>query len=192
MLRAAAEVAPPGTTVVVSSIHDIPLYDGDVETRDGVPEVVQRLKDAIAAADGLLLASPEYNHSIPGVMKNAIDWLSRPNKDIKRVFGDKPVGLMGASTGPGGTRLVQAAWQPVFRTLGVRPWFGKMVHLAEAAKAFDEDGVLRDDKIREVLTAYMAGFAAFAAPEQPAPAGSAGSGRSRPGAAGNGRKSLRR
>src|SRR5262245_24276252 len=78
LLRAAAQLMPEGSELKVETIHGIPLYDFDVETADGVPERVKVLKDEIAAADGLLLVTPEYNNSIPGVLKNAIDWLSRP------------------------------------------------------------------------------------------------------------------
>jgi NAD(P)H-dependent FMN reductase len=162
LLRAAAEVAPGGTTVEIASIAGIPLYDGDVEAERGVPEPVAELKNRIADADGLLLVTPEYNHSMPGVLKNAIDWLSRPPRDIPRVFGGKPVAIMGATPGPGGTRLAQAAWLPVLRALGTRAWFGKHLYVAGAAQAFDADGRLVDDKVRQLLSELMAGFAAFA------------------------------
>lgn len=161
LLRAAAELAPAGTTVDVASIAGIPLYDGDVEAEQGVPDVVSALKDRIAAADGLLLVSPEYNSSIPGVMKNAIDWLSRPNKDIERVFGDRPVALMGATPGMGGTRFAQTAWLPVLRTLGTRAWSGKQLYVAGAGKVFDAEGKLVDDKVRQLLGDFMTGFAGF-------------------------------
>jgi NAD(P)H-dependent FMN reductase len=161
LLRAAAEVSPDATQVHVASIAGIPLYDGDLERDHGIPPVVSALKDRIARADALLLVTPEYNNGIPGVFKNAIDWLSRPPKDIRRVFGDKPVGLMGATPGRGGTRLAQLAWLPVFRTLGMRPWFGKQLHVGGAAEAFSEEGRLVDDKIRELLTEYIDGFARF-------------------------------
>ena len=131
LLRAAAELAPEGCEVEIASIRDIPLYDGDVEASSGAPAAVSALKDRIAAADALLLVTPEYNNSLPGVFKNAIDWLSRPSADIKRVFGGRPVGLMGATPGPGGTRLAQTAWLQVIRTLGMCPWFGKSVYLTE-------------------------------------------------------------
>ena len=124
LLRAAAAAAPAGCTVDIASIRGIPLYDGDVEDATGVPEVVETLKERVAAADGLLLVTPEYNNSIPGVLKNAIDWLSRPASDVPRVFGNRPIALMGATPGRGGTILAQAAWLPVLRTLGTRPWFG--------------------------------------------------------------------
>jgi NAD(P)H-dependent FMN reductase len=161
LLRAAVELAPPDLTVEVASIAGIPPYDGDVEEAQGVPAAVTALKDRIAAADGLLLATPEYNHSVPGVLKNAIDWLTRPPKDVPRVFHDKPVALMGATPGLGGTRLAQAAWLPVLRTLGTRPWFGKQLYVSGAAGVFDADGRLVDEKVRKHLTELLVGFAAF-------------------------------
>ena len=161
LLRAAAQQAPPGTTVEPASIRGIPLYDGDLEAEHGIPEVVSALKDRIAAADGLLLATPEYNNSIPGVFKNAIDWLSRPAKDIARVFGDRPVALMGATPGPGGTMIAQTAWLPVLRALGTRPWFGARLYVSGASKVFDPQGNLIDDQVRKQVDAFVAGFAAF-------------------------------
>ena len=99
LLRAAVALMPPGATLQVGTIRGIPLYDGDVEASTGIPDAVAELKDAIAAADGLLLVTPEYNNSVPGVFKNAIDWLSRPPADAARVFACKPVALIGASPG---------------------------------------------------------------------------------------------
>src|SRR5437868_5870404 len=104
LLNAAVKLAPAGTTIEVASIRDIPLYDGDVESA-GFPPAVQTLKDKVIAADALLIVTPEYNNSIPGVAKNAIDWLSRPPADVPRVFSGKPVGLIGATPGQGGTML---------------------------------------------------------------------------------------
>lgn len=134
LLHAAVEVAPPGTSIEIESIREIPLYDGDVEAEQGIPPAVQRLKDRIAAADGVLIVTPEYNNSMPGVLKNAIDWLSRPASDIGRVFRGRPVALMGATPGPGGTALSQAAWLPVLSTLGMRPWFEDRVLISGARK----------------------------------------------------------
>ncbi len=163
LLRAAVEVAPETLQIEVASIAEIPLYDGDFETTNGVPDYVTQLKERIAAADGLLLVTPEYNSSIPGVFKNVFDWLSRPSKDIPRIFGSKPVALMGATPGLGGTRMAQAAWLPVLRTLGTNPWFGKQLYVPGAGQVFDANGALTDEKIRKLLTDYMAAFAGFAA-----------------------------
>ena len=161
LLNAAAGLMPAGSTLDIRSIAGIPLYDGDVEARDGIPGEASALKDAIAAADGLLIVTPEYNNSIPGVLKNAIDWLSRPPADIKRVFNGRPIALMGATPGLGGTRLSQAAWLPVLRTLGTTPWFGGTLLVASAAKVFDAEGRLTDDAIRARLEAFMKGFVEF-------------------------------
>jgi chromate reductase, NAD(P)H dehydrogenase (quinone) len=161
LLRASVEEAPAGLTVEVASIREIPLYDGDVEEQSGIPTPVAALKDRIAAADGLLLVTPEYNNSIPGVLKNAIDWLTRPAQDIPRVFGDRPVGLIGATPGGGGTRLSQLAWLPIFRTLNLRPFFARTIYVAGAAQVFDREGRLIDEKIRDLVRRYMAGLAEF-------------------------------
>jgi NAD(P)H-dependent FMN reductase len=161
LLRAAAAAAPPGVRIEIASIRGIPLYDGDLEADQGVPEPVQRLKDQIASAHGLLLVTPEYNNSIPGVFKNVIDWLSRPAKDITRVFGDRPVALMGATPGQGGTILAQSAWLPVVRTLGMRPWFGSRLHVSGAGNVFDGAGNLVDEQIRTRLQSFIAGFEEF-------------------------------
>jgi chromate reductase len=163
LLRAATGLAPPGTTIEIASIRGIPLYDGDVEASEGVPEVVTQLKERIAAADALLLVTPEYNNSIPGVFKNAIDWLSRPPADIPRVFGGRKVAIMGASPGRFGTLLSQTAWLPVVRTLGMRPWYGASLYLSAANKMFDETGALTDAASRERLADFIRGFAEFAA-----------------------------
>src|SRR5713101_3206671 len=127
LLRAAVELMPAGPELKIESIEGIPLYNGDVEVAEGIPTRVGELKQTIAEGSGLLLATPEYNNSMPGVFKNAIDWLSRPAKDIPRVFRDKPVALMGATPSRGGTRLAQVAWLPILRTLGTRTWAGKQV-----------------------------------------------------------------
>jgi chromate reductase len=161
LLRAAKELAPADVVIEVASIAGIPLYDGDLEAERGVPEAARSLKERIAESHGLLLVTPEYNNSIPGVMKNAIDWLSRPPADIPRVFGGRPVALMGASAGAGATTLAQTAWLPVLRTLGTRPWFGSRLGVPNAAGAFDESGRLVDERLRARLAAFVAGFADF-------------------------------
>jgi chromate reductase, NAD(P)H dehydrogenase (quinone) len=162
LLRAAAEVMPAGSTLTIGSIRDIPLYDADEEEATGIPAAVQTLKDAIAAADGLLLVTPEYNNSLPGVFKNAIDWLSRPPADSRRVFGGKPVALIGASPGGFGTILCQGAWLPVMHTLGAAFWHGGRVMVSRADTVFDANGALTDAKVREQLRGFVGGFSAFA------------------------------
>lgn len=161
LLRAAVELAPPELTIDVASIRDIPLYDGDLEASSGLPAAAAALKDRIADADGLLLVTPEYNGSLPGVFKNAIDWLTRPAADIPRVFGMKPVGVIGATPGAAGTRLAQTAWLPVLRQLGTQPWFGKQLFLGGAGQAFEEGGRLVEPKYQQLLRDYLEGFASF-------------------------------
>ena len=163
LLRAATELAPAGLTIEVASIRDFPLYDGDLEAEQGIPEPVRAVKERIAVADGLLLVTPEYNNSIPGVFKNAIDWLSRPPKDIPRVFGGRPVALMGATPGPGGTAMAHAAWLPVLRTLGAVLWSGPRVYVSSAAKVFDASGRLVDEPTRQTVARHLTGFAEFIA-----------------------------
>jgi len=162
LLRAAAAMMPDGSKLVIGEIKNIPLYDGDLEAASGVPDAVGALKDAIAAADGLLIATPEYNNSMPGVLKNAIDWLSRPPTDIKRVFSGKPVAVMGASPGGFGTILSQNAWLPVLRTLGMQPWFGGRLMVSRAQSVFDDSGVITDHAILQQLDKFAEGFVRFA------------------------------
>jgi chromate reductase, NAD(P)H dehydrogenase (quinone) len=151
---------PESAEISIGTIRGIPLYDGDVEAANGIPEPVRLLKDDIAGSDGLILATPEYNNSLPGVFKNAVDWLSRPPGDIKRVFGGRPVALMGASPGDFGTILSQNAWLPVLRTLGAELWEGRLL-VSRAQGVFDAEGKLTDEKFREQLKAFVVGFVRF-------------------------------
>jgi chromate reductase len=159
LLRAAQGLTPEGVELVEGSIRDIPLYDGDLERDAGLPAAVTDLKDLIAGADGLILFTPEYNNGVPGVFKNVIDWLSRPASDIGRVFGGRPVAVLGASPGGFGTILSQAAWLPILRTLGTAPWFEGRLMVARAGSVFDADGNLTDEDIRKRLAGFVAGFA---------------------------------
>lgn len=157
LLRAAAENAPDGTTIEIGDIHDVPLYDGDLEAAEGLPPAVVRLQDQLAAADALLMVTPEYNKSIPGVFKNSIDWMSRG--DGLKIFAGKPVALIGASISGFGTILSQNAWLPVLRGLKTRLWTGGQVMVSGAEDLFDGDGNLTDEKTRAQLRKFIAGFA---------------------------------
>lgn len=163
LTRAVVAHAPAGIAIETASIQDIPLYNGDAEASDGLPANVQALKERIASADAVLLVTPEYNNSLPGTFKNAIDWTSRPSSDIARIYGGKPVGVIGATPGPGGTAMSQAAWLPVLRTLGTIPFFGARLQVAHASKVFDASGALIDDTVRAQLERYLTAFAAFIA-----------------------------
>ena len=160
LLRAATRLMPADATLEVASIRGIPLYDGDVEAQ-GIPASVSQLKEAVVAADGVLLVTPEYNNGIPGVFKNTIDWLSRPSADIRRVFGGRRFAIIGASPGGYGTILSQNAWLPVMRTLGTQMWFGGRLLVARANKVFDENGALKDASVEEQLKQFLAGYVAF-------------------------------
>jgi chromate reductase, NAD(P)H dehydrogenase (quinone) len=162
LLRAARDLMPDGAKLEIAAIRDIPLYNGDLEAEVGTPDPVTELKEAIAGAQGVLIATPEYNNSLPGTLKNAIDWTSRPPRDIPRVWGSRPVGIIGASSGSGATRMAQAAWLPVFRRLKAQPFLGMEIRLREAGRLFDGDGVLVDDRTRGDLAAYLARFTDFA------------------------------
>ena len=163
LLRAAQSMVGAGVTLDVATLHGIPLYDADLEQRDGLPMPVAELKERIAASDGVLLVTPEYNNGIPGVFKNAIDWLSRPAADIPRVFGNRPVAVIGASPGGFGTILAQNGWLPVLKTLGTRYWSGGRLLVSRAHKVFDEHGELQDETIRKQLGDFLRGFATYIA-----------------------------
>lgn len=156
LAHAAAEMFPGAVTPATAA--GIPLYNQDEEDANGIPQAVTDLKNQIAAADGLLIFTPEYNNSMPGVLKNAIDWLSRPPADIASVFGGKPVAVAGASPGGFGTILAQDAWLPVLRTLRTRPWVEGRLMISRVSGLVDENGALSDEKTREMLRNFVGGF----------------------------------
>lgn len=158
LLRAAQTAMPEGARLEIASIAGIPLYNADDEAGSGIPPSVTALKNAMAAADGVLLVTPEYNNGIPGVFKNAIDWASRPPADIGRVFRNRPLALIGASPGGFGTILSQNAWLSVLRTLEVDFWASGRLMVSGAGKAFDAEGNLTDETVRERLGIFLADF----------------------------------
>ncbi|MBU6248182.1 MAG: NAD(P)H-dependent oxidoreductase [Xanthomonadaceae bacterium] len=159
LLHAAAELLPSGHTLVIHDLHGLPLFDQDVED-EGDPAEVVALKDAIAAADGLLLASPEYNGGITGVLKNAIDWASRKGmaRDAAPLAG-KRVCIIGASPGITGTVRAQDALRLVLRRAGalVEPQGEVLVFQAHTKIA---DGRLVDERTREALARHLQNFIA--------------------------------
>lgn len=164
LLRAAHDLAPAGVTVVVGDISQVPLYNGDEEAAHGTPPAVATLVAQLAAADGLLLVTPEYNNGIPGVFKNAIDWMSRG--EGLALFVGKPVAVIGASPGGFGTTQAQTHWLPVLRTLKTRPWWDGRLMVSRARGLFDDAGNLTDEETRQTLAGFVAGFAASLRPEQ--------------------------
>jgi chromate reductase, NAD(P)H dehydrogenase (quinone) len=161
LLQACVGLLPDDVTLEIATLRDVPLYDGDVEAQ-GIPSGVVRLKDQIAGSDGLLIVSPEYNHTMPGVLKNAIDWCSRPPQDIGRVFKGRPVALIGASPGAFGTARGQHSWLAALRAVQLRPYFEHApFYLERADHAFDDQGALQDAKKREHLQGFLAGFAHY-------------------------------
>jgi len=160
LLRAASAMAPEGVTIELRTLHGIPLYDGDVEAQ-GIPEAVTKLREEIRAADALLISTPEYNHSIPGVLKNGLDWLSRPSGEGTRLFGGKPTGVIGASPGGFGTVRSQRALLAVLHAFGSDFWMAGELLVSKAGAVFDADGHLVDEKVRGQLQTFVHGFVDF-------------------------------
>lgn len=154
LLAQAAVLAGPRMQVdLYDDLRDVPMFDEDLEASTGSgPDAVRHLRAAVAAADGMLIATPEYNHSLPGVLKNAIDWLSRATPT--EVLAGKPVAIVGASSGRWGTRLAQAALRQVLAATEAAVLPAPMLFLRDAAQAFDAEGRLVDDAaLRDVLAA---------------------------------------
>ncbi len=161
LLNAAVGLMPSDSELVVRTIEGIPVYDADFEAEQGIPPSVEELKNLIANADGLVIATPEYNNSIPGPLKNTIDWLTRPPADIPRVFRGKPVAIIGATPGGLGTALSQIAWLPVLRFLETRLWNSGRLTVSKAGTLFDAQGQLTDAKTIEQLQQFFRGFVDF-------------------------------
>lgn len=150
LVEAAADCAPPGIEVrVYRGLAELPLLNQDLEAAAFAAGPVRVLCDQVAAADGLLIATPEYNHSVPGVLKNAIDWLSRPLAG--EVLVGMPVAVVGASAGRWGTRLAQAQLRQVLFATESLVLAGPALYLAGADAAFDPGGRLTDEAARRAL-----------------------------------------
>ena len=145
LLQAAASLAPAGVEVFIGSIRDLPLYDPDLELDP--PAAVRAFKAAAEAADAFLLATPEYNHSVPGTLKNAVDWLSRPR--LGPLLAGKPVAMMG-SGGMLGTARAQLAWLPIFAEVGLVAVAQPAIYVV-MGRGLGPDGAVLDAALRERL-----------------------------------------
>jgi chromate reductase len=152
LLRAAGELLPSGVGLDIFRLDDIPPYNADVQAR-GDPEPVQELKRRIIAADAVLIATPEYNYSVPGVLKNALDWASRPPKTC--CLRQKPIGIVGASGGESGTMRAQLALRQVFVFTGSYVMVQPEFRVPNATQKCDAEGKLIDDELRERLRAFV-------------------------------------
>ncbi len=150
-LRAAAELLPDGMTLDVADISQLPLYDEDVR-QAGFPPPAQRLREQIRAADALLFVTPEYNYSISGVLKNAIDWASRPPD---QPFDGKPVGIMGATPSLWGTTRAQYHLRQMCVYLNMFPVNKPEVLIAQAASKFDAELRLTDKTTRDTIAQLL-------------------------------------
>jgi chromate reductase len=158
LIRAAAELAPAGITVATFDLGDVPLYNQDVEDA-GEPAAVVAFKQALAQADALLVATPEYNHGVPGVLKNAIDWASRPR--VTSPLLDKAVAVTGASPGRGSTARAQAQLRDAFVFTGACVMPLPELLVGNAGENFDRDGNLTDPAVRAALSELIAALGAW-------------------------------
>ncbi|WP_376697166.1 NADPH-dependent FMN reductase [Wenzhouxiangella sp. EGI_FJ10305] len=159
LARLMAERVPEGVTAEVATLHGIPLYDGDLEEADGIPETVESLRSHIKTAEGLVLVTPEYNAGMPGVFKNALDWLTRPGEEMKPTFGGRPTALAGATPGAWGTGFAQAGALINLRQLGCH-LFPDHLRVSKAGDRFD--GERADDELKEQVANWLDKFTTFA------------------------------
>jgi len=157
-LRAAQALAPDGVTVDVFDLSPVPLYNEDVY-QQGFPPAVREFRDRIGAADALLIATPEYKYSVPGVLKNAIDWASRPPD---QPFDGKPIAILGASPAFTGSARAQYHLRQVFVYLNGLILNRPEVFITTAHTKFDAEGRLTDDKTREHIRGLLDGLKAWA------------------------------
>jgi chromate reductase len=164
LLRAAQELAPEGMTITAFDLAPIPLYNADVEAK-GDPEPVAALKAAIRQADALLIVTPEYNFGVPGVLKNAIDWASRPPRGS--ALQGKPAAIMGATPGLWGTGRAQMQLRQAFVFTQTYAVLSPEVLVARAGEKFDASGRLTDEKTREIVGQFLQALAAWTLRLQP-------------------------
>ncbi|MGH2574276.1 MAG: NADPH-dependent FMN reductase [Ignavibacteria bacterium] len=155
LLNAAIEVQPSNMSIQTFDIQSIPLYNSDIEEQ-GTPEPVKIFKQKISLADGLLIVTPEYNYSIPGVLKNAIDWASRPPSNSP--LNKKPLGITGASMGLGGTIRSQLHLRQVAIFTNMMDMKRPEVFVQRAQEKFDANGNLTDESTREHLKRFLSSF----------------------------------
>jgi chromate reductase, NAD(P)H dehydrogenase (quinone) len=158
LLRTAKELTPPELNIEIFDLLPIPMFNEDVEAK-GDPESVQNFKKKIGEADGLLIATPEYNYGIPGVLKNAIDWASRPPG--KSTLYGKPAAIMGASQGAGGTIRSQLALRQTFLFVEVHTMLKPEILIASSRDKFDDKGNLSDQRTREFLIKFLKSFVSW-------------------------------
>jgi chromate reductase len=160
LLRSAQELAPAGLAIEIYESIDLPLYNGDVEAR-GDPEPVAAFKAAVRQADAILIATPEYNYGVPGVLKNAIDWASRPPGEAP--LGGKLAGIIGASTGIVGSARAQLQLRQAFTFTNTVAMLQPEVLVSRAHEKFDGAGRLTDEATRTFLQQYLETFHGWAA-----------------------------
>jgi chromate reductase len=165
LLDAAREFLPEDVSFEIVRIDNLPFYDQDMDKPERLPEAVRRFREQIRGADGLLIATPEYNYSISGVLKNAIEWASRPVSDPS--LRGKPVALMGAATGMFGTVRAQLALRQIFAGTNNPVVNRPEVLVPLAASKFDEHGRLTDPATRTILEQSMASFVDHLRASQP-------------------------
>ena len=156
LLRAAQGLAPSGMTIEIHDLIDVPLYNGDVEAA-GLPPAVTALKQAVAGADGVLFVTPEYNHGVPAVMKNALDWCSRPPREAP--LNAKPVGIIGASPGITGSARGQSQLRQAFEFTNSYCMPQPEILVFKAHEKFDADGKMTDGATAKYLGLYLAALA---------------------------------
>lgn len=164
LIRAAQEVAPEGVEVEMYLLHDIPMFNGDVEDI-GDPEAVARFKQAIRDADGLLIATPQYNRSIPGVLKNALDWASRRPRTgpepRRSVMDGKPVAVVGVTPGKSFTEPAQIDLRKILNAVFARVMDGPEVKLGKADERYAEDPEIPDEETRQIIREVLETFVEF-------------------------------